>query len=261
MHPKKNSKSVNKNRNNTEDKNTKPSIEGVRLNKFLANAGLCNRRQADAYIKSGLVRVNGKVVTEMGTKVLWKDKVFFEDRRIYPGEKVYVLLNKPKGFVGTNKPLEGKKTLYDIVRNASTSNLYVADYLGTNDMGLVLLTNDGYFAQNLGQGERPIQQLYKVQLNKALSQNDLEVLSKGVIINGKKVFINDIAYADDTKKTIGIELRSPIKDVVSKIFDIKGYKVTSIDRVIFAGLTKKNLARGQWRFLKDKEVLQLKKFI
>jgi 23S rRNA pseudouridine2605 synthase len=238
-----------------------PQPEGTRLNKFIANAGECNRRQADALIKSGLVTVNGKVVTEMGTRVLWKDKVHLEGRRIYPGEKVYVLVNKPKGFVGTNKPVEGKRTLNDLVHSASSAKLYVTDYLSTNALGLVLLTNDGHFAEHFGQGEKPVQQLFKVQLNKPLSQEHMDAILKGITIENETIKVTSIAYADDTQQTIGIELRSAMKEVVTKLFASFGYPVVTLDRVMYAGLTKKNLARGQWRFLSDKEVIQLKHFI
>jgi 23S rRNA pseudouridine2605 synthase len=235
--------------------------EGTRLNKFIANAGECNRRQADAFIKSGLVTVNGKVVTEMGSKVIWKDKVHLNGKRVYPGEKVYVLLNKPKGYVGTNKPVEGKKTLNDLVYSASQAKLYVTDYLSTNALGLVLLTNDGHFAEHFGQGEKPVQQLYKVTLNKPLLQEHMDAILKGFQIEKESIKAASIAYADETEKVIGIEFRSAMKDAVTKIFTTLGYTVVTTDRVIYGGLTKKNLARGQWRFLTEKEVVQLKHFI
>jgi 23S rRNA pseudouridine2605 synthase len=157
--------------------------------------------------------------------------------------------------------VEGKRTLNDLVHSASSAKLYVTDYLSTNALGLVLLTNDGHFAEHFGQGEKPVQQLFKVQLNKPLSQEHMDAILKGITIENETIKVTSIAYADDTQQTIGIELRSAMKEVVTKLFASFGYPVVTLDRVMYAGLTKKNLARGQWRFLSDKEVIQLKHFI
>ncbi|ARV07568.1 pseudouridine synthase [Polaribacter sp. SA4-10] len=231
---------------------------GIRLNKYIANSGVCSRREADTYIEHGSVEVNGKLVTEMGYKVQPDDVVRFDGTSITPEQKRYVLLNKPKNYITTMEDDRGRKTVMDLVSNASKERIYPVGRLDRNTTGLLLFTNDGDLAKKLTHPKHNVRKLYHASLDNKLSLKDLEKLRGEVIIEGKKVFIDAVSYVDGQPKTeIGIEIHSGRNRIVRKIFEHLGYKVSKLDRVVFAELTKKNLPRGRWRELTNLELNNL----
>jgi 23S rRNA pseudouridine2605 synthase len=232
---------------------------GIRLNKYIANSGVCSRREADTYIEHGSVEVNGKLVTEMGYKVQPDDIVRFDGTSITPEQKKYVLLNKPKNYITTMDDERGRKTVMELIMNASKERIYPVGRLDRNTTGLLLFTNDGDLAKKLTHPKHNVRKLYHASLDRKLELNDLEKLRGEVIIEGKKVFIDAISYVNGEPKTeIGIEIHSGRNRIVRKIFEHVGYKVNKLDRVVFAELTKKNLPRGRWRELTNLEVTNLK---
>ncbi|WP_299623873.1 pseudouridine synthase [uncultured Tenacibaculum sp.] len=232
---------------------------GVRLNKFISNAGICSRREADTYIEHGSVTVNGKLVTEMGYKVQPDDAVRFDGTLISMEEKRYVLLNKPKNYITTMEDDRGRKTVMDLIANATKERIYPVGRLDRNTTGLLLFTNDGELAKKLTHPKHNVRKLYHASLDKKLTLSDLEKLRGDVVIEGRKVFIDAVSYVEGEKKTeVGIEIHSGRNRIVRKIFDHFGYHVVKLDRVIFAGLTKKNLPRGRWRTLTQQEINNLK---
>ncbi len=232
--------------------------DAIRLNKYIANAGICSRREADTYIKAGSATVNGKVITEMGYRVQLGDVVRFDGSLISPETKRYVLLNKPKNYI-TTEDARGRKTAMELVAGASKERLYPVGRLDRNTTGLLLFTNDGDLAKKLTQPKVPFKKLYHVSLDKKLAMKDLHKLSEGVQIEGKMVFIDAISYIENQPKTeVGLEIHSGRNRIVQKLFDHFGYKVTKLDRVLFGGLSKKNLPRGHWRHLTAQEVNNLK---
>lgn len=243
-------------------KNTPKSDEssGIRLNKYIANSGICSRREADTYIEHGSVQVNGKLVTEMGYKVQPTDVVQFDGTGISPEEKRYILLNKPKNYITTMDDDRGRKTVMELVANASKERIYPVGRLDRNTTGLLLFTNDGDLAKKLTHPKHNVRKLYHASLDRKLDLKDLEKLRGDVIIEGRKVFIDAISYVDGQPKSeVGIEIHSGRNRIVRKIFEHVGYKVNKLDRVIFAELTKKNLPRGRWRALTNLEVANLQK--
>ncbi|WP_334055842.1 pseudouridine synthase [Polaribacter sp. P097] len=231
---------------------------GIRLNKYIANSGVCSRREADTYIEHGSVKVNGKLVTEMGYKVQPDDVVQFDGTSITPEQKRYILLNKPKNYITTMDDDRGRKTVMDLVSNASKERIYPVGRLDRNTTGLLLFTNDGDLAKKLTHPKHNVRKLYHASLDRKLDLKDLEKLRGEVIIEGRKVFIDAVSYVDGQPKTeIGIEIHSGRNRIVRKIFEHVGYKVNKLDRVIFAELTKKNLPRGRWRALTNQEVSNL----
>lgn len=231
---------------------------GMRLNKYISNSGICSRRDADIYISAGNVRVNGEVVTEMGYKVQLTDEVKFDGRRINPEKKEYVLLNKPTGFYVTGSLERNNRTVMDLVANASKSKLSPVGKLDTSTMGLLLFTNDGTLAKNLASPKQGIRQIYHVELNKNLDQQDLETIREGMILEGSKVNVDDISYVNNRpKREIGIELKSTRSHVVQRIFTKLGYTIVKMDRVVYAGLTKRDLPRGKFRYLNKQEIINL----
>jgi 23S rRNA pseudouridine2605 synthase len=231
---------------------------GVRLNKYIANSGICSRREADTFIEHGSVQVNGKLVTEMGYKVQPDDVVQFDGTSITPEQKRYILLNKPKNYITTMDDDRGRKTVMDLVSNASKERIYPVGRLDRNTTGLLLFTNDGDLAKKLTHPKHNVRKLYHASLDRKLDLKDLEKLRGEVIIEGRKVFIDAVSYVDGQPKTeIGIEIHSGRNRIVRKIFEHVGYKVNKLDRVIFAELTKKNLPRGRWRALTNQEVSNL----
>lgn len=235
------------------------SSTGIRLNKYIANSGVCSRREADTYIEHGSVKVNGKLVTEMGYKVQPDDVVQFDGTSITPEQKRYILLNKPKNYITTMDDDRGRKTVMDLVSNASKERIYPVGRLDRNTTGLLLFTNDGDLAKKLTHPKHNVRKLYHASLDRKLDLKDLEKLRGEVIIEGRKVFIDAVSYVDGQPKTeIGIEIHSGRNRIVRKIFEHVGYKVNKLDRVIFAELTKKNLPRGRWRALTNQEVSNLK---
>ena len=245
----------NKTQKNTSQKETK---EGVRLNKFIANSGICSRREADTFIEHGSVTINGKLVTEMGYKVQPNDQVRFDGTLISMEKKRYVLLNKPKNYITTMEDDRGRKTVMELIGNATSERIYPVGRLDRNTTGLLLFTNDGELAKKLTHPKHNVRKLYHATLDRKLTLSDLEKLRGDVVIEGKKVFIDAVSYVEGEKKNeVGIEIHSGRNRIVRKIFEHFGYNVTKLDRVIFAGLTKKNLPRGRWRELTNQELNNL----
>ncbi|CAL2102684.1 Ribosomal large subunit pseudouridine synthase B [Tenacibaculum sp. 190130A14a] len=232
--------------------------DGVRLNKYIANSGICSRREADTYIEHGSVTVNDKLITEMGYKVQPGDQVKFDGTLISMEQKRYVLLNKPKNYITTMEDDRGRKTVMELISNATKERIYPVGRLDRNTTGLLLFTNDGELAKKLTHPKHNVRKLYHASLDKKLTLADLEKLRGDVIIEGKKVFIDAVSYVEGERKTeVGIEIHSGRNRIVRKIFEHFGYHVVKLDRVIFAGLTKKNLPRGRWRELTNQELNNL----
>ncbi len=236
----------------------KVDVGGIRLNKFISNSGICSRREADTYIEHGSVTVNGNLVTEMGYKVQPNDDVRFDGTSISPEKKKYVLLNKPKNYITTMDDERGRKTVMELVSNAAKERIYPVGRLDRMTTGLLLFTNDGELAKKLTHPKHDVKKLYHASLDKKLDLKDLQKLRGEVVIEGKKVFIDAVSYVEGQSKTeIGIEIHSGRNRIVRKIFEHVGYKVVKLDRVLFAGLTKKNLPRGRWRELTKQELANL----
>ena len=231
----------------------------IRLNKYIANSGICSRREADELITQGLVEVNGKVVTEMGYQVQKTDRVVFDGQSITPEKPVYVLLNKPKGYISTTKDEKARKTVMDLVANASPYRLFPVGRLDRQTTGLILLTNDGHFTKKLTHPSFGVKKIYHVTLDRKLSVEDLRIIADGVRLEEGVAEVDSISYIEGKPKNeIGIEIHIGWNRVVRRIFKKMGYEVEALDRVIFAGLTKKNIKRGHWRILTEMEVNNLK---
>lgn len=236
----------------------KSAEDGVRLNKFIANSGICSRREADDFIAAGLVSVNGKVVTELGTKVFPADEVRFNGERIKGEEKVYILMNKPKDFVTTVSDPHAEKTVVSIVSSKCKERVYPVGRLDKATTGVLLLTNDGDLAEKLTHPSYEKKKIYHVHLDKNFKQTDLSELLRGVTLEDGFIQADAISYVDEDKAQVGVEIHSGRNRIIRRMFEHLGYKVKKLDRVYFAGLTKKNLRRGQWRFLTEQEVAMLK---
>ncbi len=233
--------------------------EPLRLNKFLANAGICSRREADEFIQAGVVSVNGEVVTELGTKILRTDVVKFHDQPVSIEKKVYVLLNKPKDYVTTSDDPQQRKTVMDLVKNACPERIYPVGRLDRNTTGVLLLTNDGDLASKLTHPKYLKKKIYHVYLDKNVTAHDLQQIAEGIQLEDGEIKADDVQYAHPTdKKQVGIEIHSGKNRIVRRIFESLGYRVQKLDRVQFAGLTKKNLKRGDWRYLTEEEVDRLR---
>ena len=233
--------------------------EPLRLNKFLANAGICSRREADEFIQAGVVTVNGEVVTELGTKILRTDVVKFHDQPVSIEKKVYVLLNKPKDYVTTSDDPQQRKTVMDLVKNACPERIYPVGRLDRNTTGVLLLTNDGDLASKLTHPKYLKKKIYHVYLDKNVTAHDLQQIAEGIQLEDGEIKADDVQYAHPTdKKQVGIEIHSGKNRIVRRIFESLGYRVQKLDRVQFAGLTKKNLKRGDWRYLTEEEVDRLR---
>ena len=233
--------------------------EPIRLNKYLANAGVCSRREADEFIQAGVVTVNGNVVTELGTKVLRTDEVKFHDNPVSLEKKVYVLLNKPKDYVTTSDDPQQRKTVMDLVKGACSERIYPVGRLDRNTTGVLLLTNDGDLASKLTHPKFLKKKIYHVYLDKNVTAHDLQQIAEGITLEDGEIKADDVQYADPVdKKQVGIEIHSGKNRIVRRIFESLGYKVTKLDRVQFAGLTKKNVRRGDWRYLTEEEVDRLR---
>jgi len=236
--------------------------EPVRLNKFVANSGVCARREADELIKQGYISVNGKKVTEMGVKVMPGDKVEYKGKLLTPGKKVYILLNKPKGYVTSTKDPHAEVTVLDLVKDATAERIYPVGRLDKATTGVLLLTNDGDLAGKLTHPSYGAGKVYHLFLDKEVTKHDMETIVSGVTLEDGIVSADAISYPDPADHTqVGIEIHSGQNRVVRRIFESLGYKVRKLDRVSFAGLTKKNLQRGHWRELTPKEVSMLKRGI
>ena len=233
--------------------------EPIRLNKYLANAGICSRREADEFITAGVVSVNGQVVTELGTKVKRSDSVFFHDQQVNIEKKVYVLLNKPKDYVTTSDDPQNRKTVMDLVKGACRERIYPVGRLDRNTTGVLLLTNDGELAAKLTHPQFLKKKIYHVFLDKNVSAEDMRQIAEGIELEDGEIHADAIEYASETdRKQVGIEIHSGRNRIVRRIFEHLGYRVIKLDRVFFAGLTKKNVRRGDWRFLTEKEVNMLR---
>lgn len=232
----------------------------IRLNKFISNSGVCSRREADELIKMGLITVNGQSITEMGYKVKPGDDVRHEGRRLTAEKPVYILLNKPKGYITTTDDPQERKTVMALLGNAVKERVYPVGRLDRNTTGLLLLTNDGELADKLTHPSYNAKKIYKVELDKPITKADFEKIQEGVRLEEGKAVVDDLAIIDDDKKTLGIELHIGWNRIVRRIFESLGYEVVRLDRVVYAGLDKKNIGRGEWRFLKDTEVVKLKHF-
>ncbi len=232
----------------------------IRLNKFIANAGICSRRDADQLIESGVIRINGKTVTELGTKVAPGDKVQYGNQTLRREKLYYVLLNKPKGFITTTDDPGNRKTVMELVKNACKERIYPVGRLDKNTTGLLLFTNDGDLAKRLTHPKHRIKKVYHVVLDKRVSKNDMLKIAEGFMLDDGFVKADAIAFVTDSdnKKEVGIELHSGRNRIVRRIFESLGYRVEKLDRVAFAGLTKKDIPRGKWRYLTDKEISFLK---
>ncbi len=231
----------------------------VRLNRFLANAGVCSRREADQFITSGVVSVNGVVVTELGTKVLRTDTVHFHDQAVKMEKKVYVLLNKPKGYVTTSDDPQNRKTVMELVKNACPERIYPVGRLDRSTTGVLLFTNDGDLATRLTHPKFLKKKIYHVYTDKNVTMADLHQIKDGIMLEDGEIKADDVDYASLTdKKQVGIEIHSGKNRIVRRIFEHLGYQVLKLDRVYFAGLTKKNVRRGDWRYLTEKEVDMLR---
>lgn len=234
----------------------------VRLNRYLANAGISSRREADKYIESGIVTINGKVVTELGTKVKYGDDVRFNDAPLAPEKKTYILLNKPKDYVTTLEDPHAKRTVIDLIRNGCQERVYPVGRLDKATTGLLLLTNDGDLAEFLAHPRNNKKKIYQATLDKPANTDDLQKLYDGITLEDGTIKADEITFVDPSdKRDIGIEIHSGKNRIVRRMFEHIGYKVRKLDRVYFAGLTKKNLPRGKWRFLSEKEIVMLKRGI
>lgn len=240
------------------EENIDPTVP-IRLNKYLANAGVCSRREADEFIQAGVVKVNGEIVTELGTKVFRSDEVVFHDQPVSLEKKVYVLLNKPKDYVTTSDDPQQRKTVMDLVKNACTERIYPVGRLDRNTTGVLLFTNDGDLASKLTHPKFLKKKVYHVFLDKNVTAHDMQQIAEGIELEDGEVHADAVEYAHETDKNqVGIEIHSGKNRIVRRIFEHLGYRVIKLDRVLFAGLTKKNLHRGDWRFLTQQEVEMLR---
>lgn len=231
----------------------------IRLNRFIANAGLCSRREADTYITAGMVQINGKVVTELGTKVLPTDEVRFDGNRIVAEKKVYLLLNKPKDFVTTTDDPHADKIVMDLIKDACPERIYPVGRLDRNTTGLLLFTNDGDLSKRLTHPSHQMKKIYQVSLDKIVSVQHLQQIADGIELEDGPIAADAVSYVDNEDKSeVGIEIHSGRNRIVRRIFEHLGYRVKKLDRVYYAGLTKKNLPRGKYRFLTEKEIQFLK---
>jgi 23S rRNA pseudouridine2605 synthase len=232
----------------------------IRLNKFMANSGVGSRREADELIKMGLVTVNGETITEMGHKVKITDEVRYEGKKLKAEKPVYILLNKPKGFITTTDDPQERNTVMNLVAGAGKERIYPVGRLDRNTTGLLLLTNDGDLADKLTHPSYNVKKIYRVELDKPLTKNDFIKIKEGVRLEEGKAMVDDIAIVGDDNSIIGLEIHIGWNRIVRRIFESLGYEVVRLDRVAYAGLDKKDITRGQWRFLKPEEIVMLKHF-
>jgi 23S rRNA pseudouridine2605 synthase len=232
--------------------------ETMRLNRFISMSGICSRREADELISQGLITVNGVIITELGAKIKSTDEVIYNGQRLKGEKKVYILMNKPKGYVTTLEDPNADKTVISLIGDVCKERIYPVGRLDKNSLGVLLITNDGDLTKKLTHPSYNKKKIYQVDLNKNVSVDDLQKIYNGIELEDGLVEVDDIQYIDETKKKIGIEIHSGRNRVVRRLFESLGYSVVKLDRVYFAGLTKKNLPRGRWRFLTDAEVSMLK---
>ncbi|MGB3590020.1 MAG: pseudouridine synthase [Tunicatimonas sp.] len=232
--------------------------ELMRLNRYIANAGVCSRREADKLIEGGQIKVNGKVVTELGTKVKRSDKVKYQGKVLNPEKLVYVLLNKPKDFITTTDDPQDRKTVMQLVANAAEERIYPVGRLDRNTTGLLLLTNDGELAERLTHPSYEIQKLYQVDINEPITDEDFIKIENGVVLEDGAAPVDEIGLVGPERTSLGISLHIGRNRIVRRIFEHLGYEVIRLDRVMYAGLTKKDLSRGKWRYLNKAELIKIK---
>ncbi len=241
-------------------KKSRQETSGIRLNKFIANTGLCSRREADNYIQSGDVKVNGKKITELGTKVSFNDEVKYKGKKLVPEKKVYILLNKPKDVITTTDDPQGRKTVLSLIKKGPEERIYPVGRLDRMSTGVLLLTNDGPLTKKLTHPKYQKKKIYQVSLEGDLTQKDLVQLSEGITLDDGFIKPDAISYIlPEDKREIGVEIHSGKNRVIRRMLEHLGYKVIRLDRVYFAGLTKKGLPRGRWRHLTNKELSIIKK--
>ena len=238
--------------------NPNQSAGEIRLNRFISQSGVCSRREADDFILAGVVTVNGQVVTELGTKILPTDEVRFHDEKLQGEKNVYLVLNKPKGYVTSLDDPHAEKTVMDLVKNACTERVYPVGRLDKNSLGLLLITNDGDITRQLTHPSYRKKKIYQVTLDKPLTRADMDSLTEGITLEDGDIFADEVAYASEDKRTVGVEIHSGRNRIVRRMIEHLSYTVQKLDRVYYAGLTKKNLKRGEWRFLTRDEVMRLK---
>jgi 23S rRNA pseudouridine2605 synthase len=238
-----------------------PAKQTIRLNRYISNAGICSRRDADVLIESGEIKVNGKVVTELGYQVNPNDTVKYGNRVLNKEKMVYLLLNKPKDFITTTEDPDERKTVMDLVKNACEQRIYPVGRLDRNTTGLLLLTNDGELAEKLAHPSNNVKKVYQVELDKPITKDDYQKIVDGIELEDGKVTIDDLAIVSSDATTLGLEIHLGRNRIVRRLFEHLGYEVIKLDRVVYAGLTKKDLPRGNWRFLNEKEVITLKYLI
>jgi len=250
---------------NTANKSTKseavtPSKEVIliRLNKYIAQSGLCSRREADVLIKAGKIQVNGKVVKELGIKVKRSDKVKFRNKTLSPEKLIYVLLNKPKDFITTTGDPGNRKTVMNLIARASEERIYPVGRLDRNTTGLLLFTNDGDLAKKLTHPSHNVKKIYHIWIDKPIKKDDLLKISNEVELDDGKAIVDEISVLTTDKKQLGMEIHIGKNRIVRRIFEYLGYNVNKLDRVMYGGLTKKNLPRGKWRYLSQNEIIRLK---
>jgi 23S rRNA pseudouridine2605 synthase len=234
----------------------------LRLNRFIANSGLCSRREADDIIVRGYITVNGKKITDLGIKVTYDDDVRYKGKKLSPEKKLYILMNKPRGYITTLEDPHAEHTVIELLKDACSERVYPVGRLDKDTSGVLLLTNDGDLTKKLTHPKYERSKIYHVSLDRPVTKNDLSSLAEGILIDGETISADSVAYTDTYDKTqVGIELHSGQNRIIRKLFESLGYKVRKLDRVYFAGLTKKNLPRGKWRFLTAKEISMLKRGI
>lgn len=237
------------------DENVAPT---TRLNKYIAQSGVCSRREADELIKSGRIKVNSKVITEMGYQVKAGDKVYNGKKLLSKEKLVYILINKPKDFITTTDDPQERKTVMHLVAKACDERIYPVGRLDRNTTGVLLLTNDGELSKKLTHPSHQIGKVYQIELNKPIEEEHFNQIKEGIELEDGLIKVDDIAVIDESNLVLGIEIHSGKNRIVRRIFESFGYDVLKLDRVMFAGLTKKDLSRGKWRFLKDREIVKLK---
>ena len=230
----------------------------IRLNRFIANAGICSRREADNLIAAGRVKVDGKVITEMGYKMKKTDTVEYKGQKLKSEAHQYILLNKPRGFATTTKDPHAKRTVMELVAKACEERIYPVGRLDKETTGLLLFTNDGETAKKLTHPSHMVKKIYQVELDKAITKNDFDTILNGVTLDDGPATVNELALLGDDNKVLGVEVHIGRNRIVRRIFEHLGYTVKKLDRVMFASLTKKNLPRGKYRYLSPKEVMGIK---
>ena len=251
-------KNSDKKRKRIDQDKDKPAQKSTRLNKYIAQSGVCSRREADEIIKSGKIRVNDKTITEMGYQVNPGDKVHYGKKLLSKERLIYLLLNKPKDFITTTDDPQERKTIMQLVAKACDERIYPVGRLDRNTTGVLLMTNDGDLSKKLTHPSHEVGKVYQLELNKPIENEHFEKIKEGIELEDGFVKVDDIAILDPEGYALGVEIHSGKNRIVRRVFESFGYDVSKLDRVMFAGLTKKDLPRGNWRFLRDKEIVKLK---